>query len=118
MIGVRIRASEVDLPLSDRSKVRIGRAVANALANQQRSMLTLRRAVDLVPRQRGTQGFTEEAVIARVTLVVQTMAFARGRTERSLISGKARWQELNEYVTEWIALARPQGLTAEGQTQS
>ena len=108
-IGLTLHAAHVDLPLSDRLKVRIGRAIGNALTSPQRSMETLRRTVLLVASELRAQGFTDEGITARITLLMQSVALERGCDATSLVSGKPRWEELTERVVEWIAVAGDRG---------
>jgi hypothetical protein len=102
-IALRRRAAEINLPVSDRLRMRVGRALENALKTPRQSTPGLRRAIVLVAQELRAQGFTEEGIAARVAMLVQSVALARGLDTRSLVTGQSRSQELTERVVEWIA---------------
>lgn len=99
----RRHARHVDLPLPNRLRARIGRAVAKALVDPVKSMPTLRRAVREAHAQLLAQGFTEAGIQARLSLLVQAIALDGGLDERSVVTRRPRWQELSDRIAQWIA---------------
>jgi hypothetical protein len=103
-IGLRRHARDVDLPLDTRLKGRLGRAITNALVNPGRCGPTLRRTIRIVSSALRAQGFTEEGITARLCLLVHVVALNDGIDATSVVTGKPRWQELAERVSEWVTL--------------
>jgi len=104
-LGLRRYGRIVALPLSPRLKVRLGRAIVNALTNPQRCLPTLRRTTLVVVQTLRSQSPADDAITAQLRCLVEEIALSRGLSVASLLSGRPRWVDLADQVASWIANA-------------
>lgn len=108
-IGLRRYGRIVDLPLSTREKVRLGRAIVKALSSPQRSMATLRKTVLSLVAPLRACGWGDAEIVERLSMLVEDAALAYGLTTTSVLTGRPRWTDLCERIGEWVALRRAIG---------
>lgn len=104
-MGLRRYRRIVALPLSPRLKVRLGRAIVNALTNPQRCLPTLQRTTLVVLQTLRSQSLADDAITAQLRSLIEEIALSRGLSVGSLLSGRPRWVDLADQVATWIANA-------------
>jgi hypothetical protein len=105
-MGTRRYATEIPAPLSPRMKVRLQRAVAQALINPVRGTPTMRRTVLVATSELRTGGFTDQQIATLFANLIEEVAYVRCVHSTSLVSGLPRWTELVDRIHEWTDLAR------------
>lgn len=102
-MGARRYGSAVDLPLHTRMRVRLGRAIENALRHPQRCMPTLRRTIHAALPEPRVGGLADGEIVAKLGAVAEEIAREKHLDAASIVSGRPRWQELHDRMAEWIA---------------
>lgn len=104
-MGTRRYALAIDAPLTPRFKMRLERAVTQAIRNPTRALPTLRRAVISATIELRLQGFTDERIHELFARLIEDVARSRSLDATSIVSGHPRWLDLTTRVLTWTESA-------------
>jgi hypothetical protein len=102
-IGLRRYAPGIDLPIDQRLRTRLGRALIYGLTNPVRGVPTTRRVVLIVRRALNAQGYSDDAVRLELERLMEEVALRHGLDTTSVLSGRSRRHELMARISDWIA---------------
>jgi hypothetical protein len=104
-MGTRRYCTEIAAPLSQRFKMRLERAVTQAIRNPTRALPTLRRAVMSATVELRAQGLTDEHIRSLFARLIEDVAHEQSLDATSIVSGHPRWLELTTRVGTWMQSA-------------
>jgi len=98
---------EIVAPLEPRTKVRLVRAVGNALMHPSNSLPRLRENVLLAATELRLSSFSNAQIHEVLAMLIEEVAHARSLDGASILSGQPRWMDLAARVNEWLDAEGP-----------
>ena len=91
----------IAVPVSPRLKMRLQRAIIQGVLKPTGALPTLRRAVVTVAAELRHVGYTDASIGDALELYVEEVVRACALDERSVVSGRPRWEEVRDRIVEW-----------------
>jgi len=92
----------IAVPVSPRLKARLQRAVVQGILKPTGALPTLRRAVIAAAEELRHAGYTDASIGDALERYVEEVVRACALDERSVVSGRPRWEEVRDRVGEWV----------------
>jgi hypothetical protein len=91
----------IAVPISPRLRVRLQRAIIQGVLKPTGALPTLRRAVVAVADELRGAGYTDASIGHALERYVEEVVRACALDERSVVSGRPRWEEVRDRIVEW-----------------
>ncbi len=94
------------MPISPRLKARLQRAVVQGILKPTGALPTLRRAVVAASTELRHAGYSDARIGGAFESFVEEVVRTYVLDERSVVSGRPRWEEVRERIVEWAMTIR------------
>jgi len=91
----------IAVPVSPRLKMRLQRAIIHGILKPTGALPTLRRAVVATSNELRSAGYTDANISRALEVFVEEVVRTYALDERSVVSGRPRWEEVRERIVEW-----------------
>jgi hypothetical protein len=91
----------IAVPLSPRLKMRLERAVLQGILKPTGALPTLRRTVVAAADELRHAGYTDASIAGALEQFVEELVRTYALEERSVVSGRPRWEEVRDRIVEW-----------------
>lgn len=91
----------IAVPVSPRLKMRLQRAVIQGILKPTGALPTLRRAVVAASDELRGAGYNDASIGSALELFVEEVVRTCALDERSVVSGRPRWEDVRDRIVEW-----------------
>src|SRR5690242_388561 len=98
----------IAVPVSPRLKSRLQRAIVQGIHKPTGALPTLRRAVVAVTGELRRAGYPDASIASALEQFVEEVVRTYALDERSVVSGRPRWEEIRDRIVDWSAEAATQ----------
>jgi len=91
----------IGVPVSPRLKMRLQRAIIQGILKPTGALPTLRRAAVATSDELRAAGYTDARIGGVLEAFVEEVVRTYALDERSVVSGRPRWEEVRERIVEW-----------------
>ena len=100
----------IAVPMSPRLKMRLQRAIVQGILKPTGALPTLRRAVVAASDELRGAGYTDASIGGALKSFVEEVVRTYALDERSVVSGRPRWEEVRERIVEWAMMSHAQSV--------